>query len=545
MTKLILSDVDNLQNEGSAILTLHNNNVATVAAVENTISRDGTAPNQMAAALDMNSNKIINTGTPTVSGDAVSLSYLGNNAVLYSSAQTLTVAQKAQARDNIGATAGAGAGGGGTGVTSFNGRTGVVAATAGDYTATQITNTPAGQIAAVTVQAALNELDTEKVAANSPALTGVPTAPTAAPSNNTTQIATTAYADAGDAVLNAAKAPLASPTFTGNPLAPTPSPGDNDTSIATTAFVTTALAATAASPSMPQGRLTLVSATPVMSTTQITKTTVYYTPYFGNLVPIYNGTSMVMTSIGSEISVSTTDTTKSPAAIGPSKINDWYVWNDAGTVRIGHGPDWTNDTTRATGLTMVNGILLNTAAITNGPAASRGTYVGTTRSVADNTLYWQYGITAANGGQGFFSLWNTYNRRQFVSFTADSTDTWTYAVSGVWRAANASASMRCSFVFGLQEDSVQATYSGIGIAGAGTTQVTGVGLDTTTNFSGTTGNSNQTVVSSIPAGYVGMPPIGFHFVSANEFNNSATSSSWFGDAGVAYLQSGLMTSFYA
>lgn len=54
------------------------------------------------------------------------------------------------------ALAGAGA------VSSVFGRTGAVTATAGDYTATQVTNTPAGNIAATTVQAALNELDTEK-----------------------------------------------------------------------------------------------------------------------------------------------------------------------------------------------------------------------------------------------------------------------------------------------------------------------------------------------------------------------------------------------
>jgi hypothetical protein len=35
-------------------------------------------------------------------------------------------------------------------------------------------------------------------------------------------------------------APIASPVFTGDPQAPTPAPGDNDTSIATTAFVTAA-----------------------------------------------------------------------------------------------------------------------------------------------------------------------------------------------------------------------------------------------------------------------------------------------------------------
>lgn len=53
-------------------------------------------------------------------------------------------------------------GGGGGSVSSVFGRTGAVISEAGDYTATQITNTPAGSIAATTVQAALNELDSEK-----------------------------------------------------------------------------------------------------------------------------------------------------------------------------------------------------------------------------------------------------------------------------------------------------------------------------------------------------------------------------------------------
>lgn len=47
-------------------------------------------------------------------------------------------------------------------VTSVFGRSGAVVAQSGDYTATQITNTPAGDISATTVQAALNELDAEK-----------------------------------------------------------------------------------------------------------------------------------------------------------------------------------------------------------------------------------------------------------------------------------------------------------------------------------------------------------------------------------------------
>jgi hypothetical protein len=78
----------------------------------------------------------------------------------------------------------------------------------------------------------------------SPALTGTPTAPTAAPLNDSTQIGTTAYTDSAVAVetaraeaAEALKAPLASPALTGVPTAPTASLGTNTTQIATTAFV--------------------------------------------------------------------------------------------------------------------------------------------------------------------------------------------------------------------------------------------------------------------------------------------------------------------
>ncbi len=40
-----------------------------VAAIENTLSRDGTSPNQMSADLDMNSNKILNLGLATADTD--------------------------------------------------------------------------------------------------------------------------------------------------------------------------------------------------------------------------------------------------------------------------------------------------------------------------------------------------------------------------------------------------------------------------------------------------------------------------------------------
>jgi hypothetical protein len=64
------------------------------------------------------------------------------------------------------------------------------------HAASAITNTPAGGISATTVQAALDELDTEKAPKASPALTGAPTAPTAPVGTDTTQLATTAFIQA-------------------------------------------------------------------------------------------------------------------------------------------------------------------------------------------------------------------------------------------------------------------------------------------------------------------------------------------------------------
>jgi hypothetical protein len=167
----------------------------------------------------------------------------------------------------------------------------------------------------------------------SPSLTGTPTAPTAAPGTNTTQLATTAFVTAaisglsggassawgnitgsiaaqGDlaAALTDAKnrtnhtgtqaistvtdlqnqlnlrAPIASPTFTGVPAVPTAAPGTNTTQAASTAFVTTlvsgevgainsalALKAPLASPAF-TGIPTVPTAAPGTNTTQAAST---------------------------------------------------------------------------------------------------------------------------------------------------------------------------------------------------------------------------------------------------------------------------------
>lgn len=48
------------------------------------------------------------------------------------------------------------------GVSSFEGRAGIVTSQAGDYNAAEISNTPSGEISSTNVQTALNELDSKK-----------------------------------------------------------------------------------------------------------------------------------------------------------------------------------------------------------------------------------------------------------------------------------------------------------------------------------------------------------------------------------------------
>lgn len=136
-----------------------------------------------------------------------------------------------------------------------------------------VSNTPLKNLANRTkyLKDHVDALEATRAPLASPALTGTPTAPTAAAGTNTTQLATTAFVKAavdsgaqamestatnikmngtqsagslataarGDHVhpTDTSRAPLASPAFTGAPTAPTPSAGDNSTKLATTAFV--------------------------------------------------------------------------------------------------------------------------------------------------------------------------------------------------------------------------------------------------------------------------------------------------------------------
>jgi hypothetical protein len=73
MAKITLNDVGSLIDATTAQNTINTNNAAITTAVNNTLSRDGTAPNEMEASLDMNSNRILNLPAPLSMDEPVRL----------------------------------------------------------------------------------------------------------------------------------------------------------------------------------------------------------------------------------------------------------------------------------------------------------------------------------------------------------------------------------------------------------------------------------------------------------------------------------------
>lgn len=288
-----------------------------------------------------------------------------------------------------------------------------------------------------------------------------------------------------------------------------------------------------------QLRLTLVTATPVMTTTQSAKTSIFLTPYSGLYLPSYNGTNTLMVSTGGEVSLAL-DSNAGHTGYQQSGKNFDLFWDDAGS-RLVTGPAWTDGTTRATALEYKNGFLCNAASMTAKFDASastatiaqdRGLYLGTMRASADGQCSFIYGASSAGGTAGQFLLWNMYNRTTLTSFTNDSTDSWTYAV-GTFRAADASTGNSFSYVCGQADEAVSASYSIMAQNDATSLAVIAIGVDVTNALTQASGQFRvAATVGSMIAGYSGIPGLGFHFLQAIEQSAAGNGTvSFLGDNG--------------
>jgi len=218
----------------------------------------------------------------------------------------------------------AGSGGGGGTVTSVGSGTGLTGGpitTAGALALVVPVVVANGGTGATTAAGALTSLGAAPLA--SPALTGTPSAPTPAPADSSTTIATTAFVKAQ------AYAPLASPTFTGTPAAPTATAGTNTTQLATTAFVATSFAPLASpaltgTPSAPTAAFN--TSTTQLATTAYVKTGVNdASPAPAGQIGEYASVILASTSAVPVATATVTNITQLTLAAG-----DWEVWGEIG-----------------------------------------------------------------------------------------------------------------------------------------------------------------------------------------------------------------------
>jgi len=160
-----------------------------------------------------------------------------------------------------------------------------------------------------------------------------------------------------------------------------------------------------------EGRLTLASGTPITTSDQTAKTTVYFTPFVGSRVALYNGTSWEI-FIFSEVSVAVPSTL--------FRLFDVFVYNNAGTITL-ETVNWDQSSAAITAATAAAECQITS----NGHGLANADLVGIAGVVG--TL----GTDVENGING--KVWAVRNSAA-NTFTLDGSDTTglTYTSGGTW-----------------------------------------------------------------------------------------------------------------
>lgn len=267
------------------------------------------------------------------------------------------------------------------------------------------------------------------------------------------------------------------------------------------------------------GRLTPFSGVPVPVSTTSSASTIYFTPYRGNTIGLYESSQWHKHTF-SEITISLSGT------LANTNYDVFIYDSDANTTAdAAEKVAWTDNSTRATSLATQNGVLVKTG-------ATERRYVGTFRTTSAGT-------TAHDSTQRF--IWNYYNRVPTFGIAGLTTDSWTYASSS-WRRING-LDVTTEFVLGVKEDLVfldhfgMAGGSGDGMVGIGVDQFTSTDADIFTEKR----NSGSSEYEAISAHKYLPLDVGYHKIYALEKSLSGTTT-FYGDDG-GNIQTGIKITF--
>lgn len=253
-------------------------------------------------------------------------------------------------------------------------------------------------------------------------------------------------------------------------------------------------------------RLTLETGVPISTSDQTGKTTIYCTPYLGNQIALYDGSSTWTTYSSAEFSLAL-------GTLTSGLPYDVFCYNNSGTPTL-EFTAWTNGTTRATALTRQNGILVKSGSTTR-------RYLGTFYTTATTT-------TEDSEAKRF--LYNYYNRRPRTLNKQETTTSWTYNSSTIHQA-NASTANKVEVIMGVAEDVLSvsvltsATGSGFGYVGIGEDSTS---TFTTSGYYQGGGGASGSEWFVFSAYLRKIPAVGYHYYSWNERTTTAVVTFWGG-----------------
>jgi hypothetical protein len=256
------------------------------------------------------------------------------------------------------------------------------------------------------------------------------------------------------------------------------------------------------------GRLTLTSGLPVTTANVTAAINVYFTPYMGNQISLYDGSSQWNSFTFTELAIAVPGTTNT--------IYDVFIYDNTGTPTL-ELTAWTNDTTRATALTLQDGVYVKSGATTR-------RYLGSFR-------------TTAVSGQTEDSLtkrwlWNYYNRVDRLMLRNEATTSWTYT-SATFRQSNNSAANQLDFLIGVTEDAILVFAASASTSTAGQAAVNcGIGLDGIINNATeyNAGITQSTVGQAAGyANYNAMVAVGRHYLTWLEAGTASGTQTWYGN----------------
>ena len=284
--------------------------------------------------------------------------------------------------------------------------------------------------------------------------------------------------------------------------------------------------ATVSSPlGVAEGRLTATSGTPVTVADVSGATSIYYTPYTGNKIALYDGSAWDLFTF--------TEITISLSGFTAIKAYDVFAYNNSGTVTI-ETVIWTNNTTRATGLGYQDGVLVKSGATTRRYLGT--VYINAAGGQTEDTMVKRY-------------LWNYYNRVSRPLQKLETTDSWTYTTA-TYRQANGSTANQVDTCVGWPEALIDLNVIGLAANTIGDNNCTvQVGID-----EGGTSANDSTVygapeiatynAKAVHANLTKYPAVGFQWWVWVEKSTAIGTTTWYGD-GAGITQSGIYGSIDA